>query len=142
MPSQKYVISLVMQRHNLPPIQLRLWREQGPEEVSCEKTEGSAEVVEYELGHVVCGVTVSGHLLALHPVADGEVEGGPLGEVYDRQSGRAFLVFFQDEEGSVVSVRGEGGDLADRELVAVTVSRTADIDAVREEGGKEVGFVV
>lgn len=46
MPSQKDVIPLVMQRHNLPALQLRLRRKHRAEEMCSEEAEWRAEVVQ------------------------------------------------------------------------------------------------
>lgn len=53
--------------------------------------------------------------------------------MYDRETRGTFLVFFENEDGGVVAVGSERGYFAHAELMAVTVRRTADVDAVREE---------
>ena len=96
------------------------------------ETEWGAEIVEDEFRGVAGGVPVAGQFLAFDPVGDGEVEGGALREVYEGETGGFLLVFFEDHESRVFSVRGEGGDFAHGELVPIVMRRPWDVDAMRE----------
>ncbi len=116
--------------------------EQTAEQMGGEDAEGSAEVVEDEFGEMVGGVSVTGEFFAFDPVGDGEVEGGAGGEVHESEAGGFLLVFLQDQDGGVVPVGGEFGDLSDGEFVASVVRGSRDVDAVGEEGGEEFRFVV
>lgn len=86
-----------------------------------EEAQRRAEIVEDEFRRVAGGVAVAGQFLAVDPVGEGEVEGGAVGEVDEGETGGGLLVFFEDHQGRVVSVGGEGGDFAHRELVPVVV---------------------
>ena len=62
--------------------------------------------------------------------------------MYHGEAGRPLLIFFKDYQGGIFAVRGEAGYLPDGEFVAVAVGGAADVGAVGEEGGEELGFVV
>ena len=62
--------------------------------------------------------------------------------MYEGQAGWLLLIFFEDEDGGVGAITGEGGDFADGIFVAMVVGGAGDIDAVGEEGGEEASFVV
>lgn len=142
MSSHEDVITLVMQRHDLAALQLRLWWEQRKEQARREQTEGRAEVIQDQLRVVVRGISVAGQLLALHPVCNAEVAGRARGQMDDGEAGGFLGVFLDDYKGRVVAVCGELGDFTYGELVAVTMGGARDVDGVGEESAEEVGFFV
>ena len=77
-----------------------------------QQTKWGAEVVQDKLRDVVGWSSMAGKLGALDPVREGEVTGGTIGEVDDGEAGRAFAVFFEDDNGGVFAIGGEGGDFA------------------------------
>ena len=60
------------------------------------------------------------------------------GKVHDCHPGGVFLVFFEDHNGGVAAISGEGGDFADREFVPIPVGRATDVFGVRDEGSEEL----
>lgn len=141
-PPKEYIIALIMQRHHLPSLQVRLRREHCTEEMCGEQAKGCAKVIEDEFWGVVCGITVSRQSSAFNPIADGEVECGAGGEVHDREAGGFLLVFFQYDDGGVLPICGERGDLADGKFVTVAMGGAGDVYTMREEVGEEIAFVM
>ena len=142
MAAHEDVITLIVQRDNLPSLKVWLRRETLLEHPRSEQTQRRAEVVQDQLGPVTGCATMTGKPLALDPVADAEVKGRADGQMHDYQAAWLLLVLLQDNHAGEVAVRGELGDLADGELVRVAVCRTTDIHAVREQVGQDLGFVV
>jgi len=58
------------------------------------------------------------------------------------EAGGFLLVFFQEDDGCVLAVRGEFGDFSKGEFVSVAVGGAGDVGGVWEEGAEEVGFFV
>lgn len=128
MPSDEDVISLIVQRHHSPALQLRLRRIQILEQVRREETQRRAEVVEDEFGYVASGVSVPGQLLAFHPVRNGEVEVRSRRKVDDVEASGLLLVhvLHEDDEGGIGARGGEGSDLADGVFVCASVCCAPD----------------
>ena len=113
MPTDEDVITLVVKCHDLAAFELRLRGEEPAEQVRCQKTQGSAEVVQDQLGPVFCGTTMTGKALALDPIADAEVEGWSNRKVDHCQAAGLLLVLIQHDQSSELAIRSELGNLTD-----------------------------
>lgn len=87
-------------------------------------------------------ISVTGQLPALDPVGDGEVEGRARGEMHDCHACGLLAVFFDEHDGSVLTVGRKLADFSQRILVAVAMGGARNIGAVGEEGGEEMGLGV
>lgn len=144
MAAHKDVITLIMKSKNLTALKFREWREEILEKLGGKDTERSLEVIENELWIVACVICVTGQFLAVDPVGDAEVKVGAVGEV-DNVEAVGFLFVLglhENDERGVTSCSCEAGDLADTVFVCVCMLCTADVCAVGEDGGENVGFLV
>ncbi|KAI6751151.1 hypothetical protein HG530_014065 [Fusarium avenaceum] len=69
-PPHKDVISLVVECRDLSALELRFGWEQGHEQLGCQQTKRSLEIVEKQLWVMNCRVSVAGQFLSLDPVGD------------------------------------------------------------------------
>ena len=140
----KDVITLIMKSKNLTALKFGEWREQILEKLGGKDTKRGLKVIENELWIVACVVCVTGQFLAIDPVGDAEVEVGAFGEV-DNVEAVGFLFVLglhENDEGGVASCGRKAGDFADTVFVCVCMLCTADVCAIGEDGGEDVGFLV
>lgn len=121
MSPEEDVIALIVKRHYLTTLDFRLRREQSSKEMSSKQTQWGSEIIKDKLWGVISGVAVTGQLLPFNPVADGEMEGRAMRQMYKGQASRFLLVFFQYHHGGVVPIRCKRGYLAYGEFVAVSM---------------------
>ena len=79
MSSDENVIALVVQRHHLSSLDLRLRGEDLTEQVCCQQTQRRAEIIQDQLWIVGSRVSVAGEFGTFHPIADAEVEHWAMG---------------------------------------------------------------
>lgn len=142
MATEEDVVALVVQCHHLAALQLRLDWKQSPKEMCSKQSKRSTEVVENEFWIVTSWVAMTGQLLGVNPVADGEVECRSVWQMHHIEATGFLLVFIEDKDGSILSVCREFGDFANRVFVSVFVRRSTDVGAVGEQFGENLGLGV
>lgn len=85
--SEEYEVSLVVESHDLPPVEVRVLREQCCQHATYSLAGHSIEVIHYQFRWVImtCGSSMIRNVLIQLHAANSECSSGPLGQVRNYQ---------------------------------------------------------
>jgi len=113
MVPDEYEISLVVERNDLPPFELRLMREKRAQETAHPSSESRRKVVQNDLGNMSGWLAVAGNFRARKEAAHLEKRGGTYRQVSHQEAVAHLLLLRQNKQMSESFADRELGHLHD-----------------------------